>query len=238
MANTARELKLEEELGKKKQAAPAQTKGDVFDQVGNDGMQAKVEDTKKVAPMAEEKAPMAGALEEAKRSESEEQKKKTGELAELKKEEVPGVVAMSHRRALTEALVTLETMMADAESLKEIMRPDLSTAENTTRVLAEFAWRMSPEARTALAGADNSDLASSMVVSSTSIKEAEGASSLAAEMGTFAPIAWQMIEHSMHNVGPLAKLDNEEELDVNKARRAFRPVISTMRLSISGLVFE
>lgn len=238
MANTARELKLEEELGKKKKAAPAQARGDVFDQVGNEGMQAKVEDTKKTAAVPEEKAPMAGALEEAKKSESEDQKKKTAELADLKKEEVPGEVAMSHRRALTEALVTLETMMADTEKLKEIMQPGLSTRENTNRVLAEFAWRMTPSARTALAAADHSDLTSAMVVSSTSIKEAEGASTLTGELGTFAPIAWQMIEQAMRNVGPLHKLDNEEELDVNKARRAFRPAISTMRLSISGLVFE
>jgi len=97
---------------------------------------------------------------------------------------------------------------------------------------------MTPSARAALAAADHSDLTSAMVISSEAIREGEAASPITAELGSFAPIAWQMLEESIHNVGPLHQLNNEEELDVNKARRSFRPVVSNIRLSISGLAFD
>jgi hypothetical protein len=240
MSNVARELKLEEELGKKK-AAAGKSGGNVFDKLGNDGMAHQV-DAARRAGVADERAPMEGALAKAsERSEtvSADQKKKEAELAELKHDEAKGgEVQMSHRRALTEALTQLEAIMADTEQLREIVRTDLSEGENASRILADLAFRMTPSARAALAAADHSDLTSAMVISSEAIREGEAASPITAELGSFAPIAWQMLEESIHNVGPLHQLNNEEELDVNKARRSFRPVVSNIRLSISGLAFD
>jgi hypothetical protein len=229
MANVARELKLEEELGKKKKAAPAQN--DVFGTLGNEGVRDQVDAQRKVAPA--EQAPMGGALDAAN---TEEQKKKE-ELTELKKEEAPSEQPMTHRAALSEAITQLEALATDTETMKKLLKPDNTPEEAASRVLAEFAFRMTPTARQALAIADHSDLTSAMVISSTSIKMAEDCG-VAGELGSFAPIAWQMLQDSFHNVGPLHKLDNEEELDLAKARRGFRPLSATWRLSLSGLAFS
>jgi hypothetical protein len=230
MSNVARELKLEEELGKKKTAAPVQN--DVFGTLGNDGMRETVEAQKKTAPA--EQAPMGGALGAAT---AEEQDKKA-ELAELKKEDAPTEAPMTHRAALSEAITQLEALQSDTETLKKLLRPDNTPEEAASRVLAEFAFRLTPTARKVLAGADHSDLTSAMVISTVSIQQAESAGAVTADLGTFAPIAWQMLQDSFHNVGPLHKLDNEEELDLAKARRGFRPLSASWRLSLSGLGFE
>ena len=230
MANVARELKLEEELGKKKKAAPAT--GDIFGTLGNEGMRDQVETRKKTA--SAEVAPMGGALGAA----TAEEQAKRSELKELKKEEAPAEQPMSHRAALSEAITQLEALQSDTETLRKLLRPDNSPEEAASRVLAEFAFRLTPTARAVLAGSDHSDLASAMVISSTSIKAAESAGAVTGELGTFAPIAWQMLQDSFHNVGPLHKLDNEEELDLAKVRRGFRPLSASWRLSLSGLAFS
>jgi len=230
MSNVARELKLEEELGKKKKAAPVQ--GDVFGTLGNEGVRDQVEEQKKTAPV--EQAPMGGALGAA----SVEEQKKKEELTALKKEEAPAEQPMTHRAALSEAVTQLEALATDTETLKKLLKPNNTPEEAASRVLAEFAFRLTPTARAALAMADHSDLTSSMVISSTSIKMAESAGALTGELGTFAPIAWQMLQSAFSNVGPLHKIDNEEELDLAKARRGFRPLSATWRLSLSGLAFS
>jgi hypothetical protein len=234
MADIARELKLEEELGKKKQALPVEARGDVFDRLGNDGMKEQVE-TAKTEIVEPEKAPMEGALDKAMAEEkTPEVEKKEDELVELKAEEAPveELVPTSHKRALSNGVTALESITSDTEKLKKLVRPDLSEAENASRILAELNFRLAPADRIALKGADHSDLTSAMVIGTISIREGLA---VAPELGTFAPIAWQMLEESLHNVGPLHTLKDEEELDLNKARRALRPISSEWRLSLSGL---
>ena len=188
MANIAREVKLEEELAKKKAAAPAQ--GDVFGTLGNEGVRDQVE-LQRNAVQAEQR-PMDGALANA-----EEQKKKQ-ELTELKKEDAPAEQPMTHRAALSEAVTQIEALQSDTETLQKLLKPNMSPEEAASRVLAEFAFRLTPTARQVLAGADNSDLTSAMVISSVSIKEAESAGAVTGELGTFAPIAWQMLQDGFH----------------------------------------
>lgn len=234
MADIARELKLEEELGKKKQAVPAEARGDVFDQLGNDGMKEQVEAN--AAVVEPERAPMEGALDQALKEEEKppELEKKEDELVELKEEEAPveELVPTSHRRALSNAVGALESMTGDVEKLKKLIRPELSEAENASRILADFNFRLAPADRLALKGADHSDLTSAMVIGTISIREG---TRVAPDLGTFAPIAWQMLEESLHNAGPLHTLQDEEELDLNKARRVLRPIATEWRLSLSGL---
>nr|MBA2320546.1 hypothetical protein [Deltaproteobacteria bacterium] len=209
---------------------PAQA--DVFGQVGNEGMREQVEEKKRTTPV--EQAPMGGALGAA----SAEEQKKKEELTALKKEEGPAEQPMTHRAALSEAITQLEALATDSETLKKLLKPDNTPEEAASRVLAEFAFRLTPTARAALAMADHSDLTSAMVISSTSIKQAGSAGAVTGELGTFAPIAWQMLQDAFHNVGPLHKIDNEQELDLARARRGFRPLSATWRLSLSGLAFS